>query len=147
MNAGTEHGIFFMIFHCMLPVHRSLHRLPPQDKLMISAYCSNSPNSDTSAPWTLGKCHRTEQPVPRCSHIKAGTGQQCLNSLILSLHSSQTSIAAAVATPTTTTTTTTASAMFCTQTQRGPAQREAFVRRSKASRTCWMIKHCFDLSL
>lgn len=43
--------------------------------------------------------------------------------------------------------TTTASVMFCTQTQRGPAQQETFVRPSKASRTCLMIKHCFDSSL
>lgn len=93
--------------------------------------------------WTLGNGHRAEQPVPRCSHIKARTGQQCLNALILSLHSSQTSIAAAVATSPTTT----ASVMFCTQTQRGPRLQEIFVRPSKGSRTCLMIKHCFDLSL
>lgn len=93
--------------------------------------------------WTLGNCHCTEQPVPRCSHIKACAGQWCLNTLILSLHSSQTSIAAAVATSPTTT----ASAMFCTQTQRGPGLQETFVRPSKGSRTCLMIKHCFDPSL
>lgn len=89
----------------------------------------------------LGLCHGTEQPVPRCSHIKACTGQRCLNTLILSLHSSQTSMATAVATSPTTT----ASVMFCTQTQR--ALQESFVRPSKGSRTCLMIKHCFDPSL
>lgn len=93
--------------------------------------------------WALGNCHGTEQPVPRCSHIKACTGQRCLNTLILSLHSSQTSMATAVATSPTTT----ASVMFCTQTQRGPALQESFVRPSKGSCTCLMIKHCFDPSL
>lgn len=43
--------------------------------------------------------------------------------------------------------TTTGSAMFCTQTQRGPGRRGAFVRPSKGSRTCSMIRRCFDPSL
>lgn len=38
--------------------------------------------------WTQGSCHSTERSVPRCSHIKACTWQRCLNTLILSLHSS-----------------------------------------------------------
>lgn len=84
-------------------------------------------------------CHCTEQPVPRCSHIKACTGQRCLNTLILSLHSSQTSIATAVATSHRTT----ASAMFCTQTQREPMWLKSFVRPSKGSWTCSMIERCF----
>lgn len=125
-------------------------RARPQDMFYVSWFVLVSPallrlfrSYWQSCSWTLGNCHCTEQPVPRCSHIKACTGQQCLNTLILSLHSSQTSIAAAVATSPTTT----ACVMFCTQTQRGPSLQETFVRPSKGSRTCLMIKHCFDPSL
>lgn len=87
-------------------------------------------------PWESVATH----PVPRYSHIKAHTGQLCLNILIRSLHSSQTSIAAAVSTSPTTT----VFAMFCTQSKPGPGLREALIRPSKQSWTCLMIKHSFN---